>query len=289
MQWFFRQFARLPLSWLHALGIATGWLVYLTSSGYASRMRENISRSGLCASPDACRLLLHQAIGEAGKSVLELPAIWLRPYEDVLGLVRKAEGWDKVEMLARDGHGIIFLTPHLGCFEIVGPFIASHMPITILYRPPRLRWTETPMLAGRRRGQVSMAPTDLKGVKALLKALKRGQSAGILPDQVPGKGDGVWADFFGRPAYTMTLVQRLQHSTGAVIVLMFAERLPGGQGYDLWVEPLPEALPESAMEAARTLNAAVENLARRNPAQYLWSYNRYKAPRGSNGHGQSQP
>ena len=102
MQWFFRQFARLPLSWLHALGIVTGWLVFWTSSGYAARMRENISHSGLCASPDACRQLLHQAIGEAGKSVLELPAIWLRPYEDVLGLVRKAEGWDKVEALARD-------------------------------------------------------------------------------------------------------------------------------------------------------------------------------------------
>lgn len=289
MQWFFRQFARLPLSWLHALGIATGWLVYWSSSSYAARMRENISRSGLCASPDACRLLLHQAIGEAGKSVLELPAIWLRPYEDILRLVRKVEGWDKVEALAHEGRGILFLTPHLGCFEISSLFIASHMPITILYRPPKLRWTEPPMLAGRGRGQVRMAPTDLKGVKALLKALKHKQSAGILPDQVPGKGDGVWADFFGRPAYTMTLVQRLQQSTGAALVLVFAERLPGGRGYDLWFEPLAENLPQAAEQAARALNAAVEDLARRSPAQYLWSYNRYKAPRGSHGHGQSQP
>jgi KDO2-lipid IV(A) lauroyltransferase len=289
MHWFFRQFARLPLSWLHALGIATGWLVYWSSSSYAARMRENISRSGLCASPAACRPLLHAAIGEAGKSVLELPAVWLRPYEEVLKLVRKVEGWDKVEALAQEGRGILFLTPHLGCFEISSLFIASHMPITILYRPPKLRWTEPPMLAGRGRGQVSMAPTDLKGVKALLRALKHGQSAGIPPDQVPGKGDGVWADFFGRPAYTMTLVQRLQHSTGAALVLVFAERLPGGQGYDLWFEPLPEALPQDAAQAARTLNAAVEDLARRNPAQYLWSYNRYKAPKGSNSHGESQP
>ncbi|MFN3398154.1 MAG: lysophospholipid acyltransferase family protein [Sulfurimicrobium sp.] len=281
MQWFFRHFARLPLAWLHAFGIATGWLVYWSSPGYAARMRENIAHSGLCASPAACRQLLRQAIGEAGKSVLELPAIWLRPYEQVLQLVRRAEGLDKVKELAHEGHGILFLTPHLGCFEISSLFIANHMPITILYRPPKLRWTEPPMLAGRGRGQVSMAPTDLKGVKALLKALKHGQSAGILPDQVPGKGEGVWADFFGRPAYTMTLVQRLQHSTGAAIVLVFAERLPGGRGYDLWFEPLAEALPQDAAEAARAINAAVENLARRNPAQYLWSYNRYKAPKGS--------
>jgi len=281
MQWFFRQFARLPLAWLHALGIATGWLVYWSSFPYAARMRENLSRSGLCASPESCRQLLRQAIGEAGKSVLELPAVWLRPYDKVLQLVRQVEGWDKVEALARDGRGIIFLTPHLGCFEVSSLFIASHMPITILYRPPKLRWTEAPMLAGRGRGQVSMAPTDLKGVKALLKALKRGQSIGILPDQVPGKGEGVWADFFGRPAYTMTLVQRLQQSTGAAIVLVFAERLPLGLGYDLWFDPLLQDLPQEPEAAARTLNAAVEDLARRNPAQYLWSYNRYKTPKGA--------
>ncbi len=281
MQWFFRQFARLPLAWLHALGVATGWLIYWSSSSYAARMRENIVHSGLCDSSQACQPLLRQAIGEAGKSVLELPAVWLRPYQQVLQLVREVEGWEQVEALARAGRGIIFLTPHLGCFEISSLFIANHMPITILYRPPKLRWTEAPMLAGRGRGQVSMAPTDLKGVKALLKALKRGQSAGILPDQVPGKGDGVWADFFGRPAYTMTLVQRLQQSTHAAIVLVFAERLPQGMGYDLWFQPLAEDLPQDAALAARALNAAVEDLARRNPAQYLWSYNRYKAPKGS--------
>lgn len=281
MQWFFRHFARLPLAWLHTLGIATGWLVYWSSGSYAARMRDNISRSGLCATPEENRKLLHRAIGEAGKGVLELPAIWLRPYEKVLQLVRKAEGWGKVEELTRAGRGVLFLTPHLGCFEISSLFIASHMPITILYRPPKLRWTEPPMLAGRGRGQVSMAATDLKGVKALLKALKKGESAGILPDQVPGKGDGVWANFFTRPAYTMTLVQRLRQSTDAALVLVFAERLPGGQGYDLWFEPLVQDLPQDAAEAARILNTAVEDLVRRNPAQYLWSYNRYKAPKGA--------
>lgn len=281
MQWFFRQFARLPLSWLHALGIAVGWVVYRASPTYAARMRENIFRSGLCATPATCRELVTQAVGEAGKSILELPAIWLRPYEKVLQLVRETMGWEEVEAIARGGQGIIFLTPHLGCFEISSLFIARHLPLTILYRPPKLRWTEGPMLAGRGRGQVSMAPTDLKGVKALLKALKKGQCAGILPDQVPGKGDGAWADFFGRPAYTMTLVQRLQQSTGAAIVLVFAERLPRGLGYDLWFQPLPGTLPSDPAQAARALNAAVEDLARRNPAQYLWSYNRYKSPRSA--------
>jgi KDO2-lipid IV(A) lauroyltransferase len=281
MQWFFRQFARLPLSWLHALGIITGWLVYWSSPTYAARMRENIARSGLCASPADCRQLLHEAIAEAGKSVLELLAIWLRPYEAVLQLVRTCHGYEAIGELAAQKRGVIFLTPHLGCFEISSLYVAAEHPLTILYRPPKLGWLEPAMAGGRQRGKIELATTDLKGVKTLLKALKRGGMTGILPDQVPGKGEGVWADFFGRPAYTMTLLQRMQQSTGAAIILVFAERLPGGQGYELWFEPLQQDLPEDAKAAARTINAAVEDLIRRNPAQYLWSYNRYKAPKGS--------
>lgn len=281
MQWFFRQFARLPLGWIHALGIPLGWLVFWSSPGYAARMRENICASGLCGSPADCRRLLRQAIGEAGKSVLELTAVWLRPYQEVLQLAHRVEGWNQAMELARDGRGIMFLTPHVGCFEIFGPFLSSKGPVAILYRPSKLSWTETSIVAGRGRGQATLAPAGLKGVRTLLKSLKQGHFAAILPDQVPGFGDGVWADFLGRPAYTMTLVQRLQQATGAAIVLMYAERLPGGLGYDLRFDPVADDLPQDPAAAARTLNAMMESLIRRNPAQYLWSYNRYKEPRGS--------
>lgn len=277
----FAVLARLPLRWVHALGAVLGWLIYWSSRRYAARMWENLSRSGVCGSPDDCRAMLRRSIGEAGKSFLELIPVWGRPLPQALELVRECRGWDAAEAALAENRGIIFLTPHLGCFEIASLYIAARQPITILYRPPKLRWLTPLMAAGRQRGQVTLASTDLRGVRVLLKALKRGEAVGILPDQVPSKGDGAWADFFGRPAYTMTLAQRLQQATGAAIILVFAERLPRGKGYALQFERLPEALPADAAAAAHALNAAVEGLIRRNPAQYLWSYNRYKTPRGA--------
>jgi Kdo2-lipid IVA lauroyltransferase/acyltransferase len=272
--------AKLPLGWLHRLGALLGWLVYFASPRYAARLRENLEKSGVCIGPAGCRRLLRQAIAEAGKSGIELLAVWLRPEQEALQLMRQCHGWEHVEAALARGKGIIFLTPHLGCFEITSLYYAARHPITVLYRPPKLRWLQPLLEIGRRRGQVTLAPTDMSGVKALLKALKRGEAAGILPDQTPGNGEGVWAQFFGRPAYTMTLAARLARSTDAAVILVYAERLPHGEGFDLWLEPLPIGLPEQPAAAARFINAAIEMLIRKQPAQYLWSYNRYKIPRG---------
>ena len=270
---------KLPLRWLHRLGAWLGWLVYFASPSYAARLRENLKKSGVCLNPADYRTVLHQAIAEAGKGALELPAVWLRPEQDVLRLIRRCHGWEHVEAALKRGKGIIFLTPHLGCFEITSLNYAAYHPVTVLYRPPKLRWLQPLLEAGRRRGQVTLAPTDMRGVKALLKALRRGEAVGILPDQTPGNGEGVWAEFFGRPAYTMTLAARLARSTGATVILIYAERLARGEGFDVWQEPLPEGLPDRPEDAARFLNAAIEGLIRKQPAQYLWSYNRYKIPR----------
>ena len=132
------------------------------------------------------------------------------------------------------------------------------------------------MRAGRARGHISLATTDYAGVKKLLAALKRGEAIGVLPDQVPSQGDGAWADFFGRPAYTMTLIARLQQKTGAAIIFLYAQRLPWGRGYALRCLPPLAPLSENAAQAARQINAAVEEIVRVCPEQYLWSYNRYK-------------
>ena len=98
---------------------------------------------------------------------------------------------------------------------------------------------------------------------------------------MPGLGDGEWVDFFGRPAYTMTLVGRLQEASGAALVFCYAERLAGGQGFRLHMEPLAEPLPTDRRESARLVNAMVEKLVRECPEQYLWGYNRYKRPAGA--------
>jgi len=137
------------------------------------------------------------------------------------------------------------------------------MPITVLYRPPRLGWLEPLMREGRERPNVRLVPADLTGVRRVFAALRRGEAVGFLPDQVPGVGEGEWAEFFGRPAYTMTLAARLAERKGIACFLAYARRLPRGAGYSLVLRELPPPLPGET--ATRHLNRGLEALVRECP------------------------
>jgi KDO2-lipid IV(A) lauroyltransferase len=271
-----RPLAWLPLRWLHALGAAVGWLVYLLSARYAARLDENFRSSGLYRDPEHYRRLRRRAIAEAGKLLLEAPAIWLRPPQRVMRLFKAIHNAELIDRAREQGRGVVLLTPHLGCFEAAGLYFGQTLPLTILYRPPRLRALDALLRRGRCRGSVQLAATGVAGVRKLLRALRKAEAVGILPDQAPRFGEGAWAPFFGRPAFTMTLSSRLQRATGAAVFMVFAERLPRGAGYRLHIEPLSEGpLDEAA------LNRAVECAIRVRPEQYLWGYHRYKRPRGA--------
>lgn len=265
--------ARMPLAGLHFFGAGLGWLVYGLSPTYRRRLRDNLRASGLCADDAAFRHTRHAAVAEAGKGIAELCRVWFG--RDGIDAMVTCEDWGVVEAAQREGRGLMFLTPHLGCFEVSALYGARRLPLTVLYRPPKRAALEPLMLAGRSRTSAKLAPATLQGVRQLLKALKRGEAVGILPDQAPGVGEGEWAPFFGRPAYTMTLAGRLQASTGAAVVMAFAERLAGGAGYRLHLQRVDGPLTPAA------LNRAVEDVIRRCPAQYLWGYNRYKVPAGA--------
>jgi KDO2-lipid IV(A) lauroyltransferase len=260
------------------LGALCGWIVYLLVPRYRRCLSINLRAAGFTEN-----VLRRQAVAEAGKGLLELPAIWLRPHATVAAWVVQVTGWDLVEAALARRRGIIFLTPHLGCFEITAQYYAyrapAHAPLTALYRPPKKKAVEPLMLAGRDRPNLRLASADLKGVRVVLRALKQGESIGILPDQAPGVGEGEWAEFFGRPAYTMTLAGRLAEASGAQVILAYAERLPRGRGYHLHLAPMPA--PLAGELPSRTLNRALEGLIRLCPAQYVWGYNRYKAPAGA--------
>jgi KDO2-lipid IV(A) lauroyltransferase len=272
--------ARLPLPVLHAIGIVLGWLIYWAPGRHSGRLRSNLFESGLCAPGADCRRLLRQTIGESGKAVVELLPVWLRPYDKVLKLVKGRSGWQHLDAARAAGKGIILIGPHIGCFEIINLYYAGQHPFTAMYKPPRKQMLAELMLAGRQRGQAKLVPTDLSGVRAQLAALKRREAIGILPDQVATGGDGVWAPFFGRLAYTPTLVASLQRKTGAAAFFIAAERLSWGRGYHLHVFPLETPLPEDKIAAATLVNQGVEEVVRRFPTQYLWSYNRHKRPGG---------
>lgn len=273
----FRLLAAMPLRVLHLLGALLGRLTYALSRPYAARTRENLRQAKVAKDERDFANLLVQSVSEAGKGIVELPWVWLRSQQQVCATVKRCTGWEHMEAAHARGKGIILLTPHWGCFEVVGLYVGQYLPLTCLYRSPKQDWLEKIMRNGRERGLARLATADISGVRVLFKALKRGEAIGLLPDQVPSKGEGEWVDFFGRPAYTMTLSGRLAQTSGATVLLSFAERLPKGEGYALRFEPLPldHSLPIPAQ-----INAALERVIAISPAQYLWSYNRYKVPSG---------
>lgn len=269
-------------AWLGARTLATqariGALLgrlMLLSGGMRNRLRENLTQAGY-----AGRVSLAQAATGIGRMAIETAGLWRTADDAVLARVKIVDGWDAV-LAARDaGRGVIFLTPHLGTFEVVSLFIGSQLPITVMFRPPRVAWAEPMMRAGRDRMQIRSEPAEMSGIRAMLKALRRGETVGLLPDQVPdpGKGgDGAWADLFGRPAYTMTLAQKFARTTGALVVMVTSVRLPQAAGYRLVFTPLAP-FSDDAATSARELNAAVEAAIALAPDQYLWSYNRFKVP-----------
>ena len=279
----FRWLSRRPLWFLHMLGGAIGWLTFLASPTYRRRFRENVAQAGI-APRDA-----RPAIAEAGRLVVEMPFLWLRPADEP---IRPRLDWEGEALLVdalERGKGIVLLTPHMGSFEVTAQacaqsFSAEYGPITVLYRPARKPWLRAIMDGSRARPGVATAPATLAGVRQMIRALRRGEAVGLLPDQVPPDGMGVWVPYFGKPAYTMTLAARLVQQTGAVPLLIWGERLARGAGYTVRVSALDEALSageNSQAESAAVINRAMERLIRQRPQQYLWGYHRYKQPRAN--------
>ncbi len=274
----FSLLARLPLGLLQACGVVAGWLTYALSPTYRRRLRSNLEQA---LGPDQAARLWKQAVGEIGKQALELPWMLLRPQSDLVARVVRVSGWEHVEAAEAAGGGILFITPHLGCFEITAQYFSTHKPITVLYRAPKKAVLQPVINAGRSRGNMHIAPADVGGVRRLIKALRAREAVGMLPDQVPGSGEGAWLPFFGRPAYTMTLAARLSEVAGVTTIFAWAERLPGGRGFHLHLRPALHPLEGDTETRATAINQELEAQIRENPAQYLWGYNRYKRPSGA--------
>jgi Kdo2-lipid IVA lauroyltransferase/acyltransferase len=274
LRFFLGAAAHLPLAALHAFGAALGWAIYGLSPAYRAQLRGNLAQAGL---DDAA--VRRTAIASAGRMLAELPAMWFRSHEATAALVRNVVGAeDALAALARK-EPLLLLTPHMGCFEVTAQYAARLTTMTVLYRPPKIAALEPLMQEGRGRPGIRLVPADVTGVREVFSALKRGEAVGFLPDQVPGEGEGEWADFFGRPAYTMTLAAKLAERPGVRCFLAFGRRLPHGAGYEIVLRPLPQKL--AGESATRRMNRALEDLIRECPGQYLWSYNRYKTPKGA--------
>lgn len=269
--YFVRLLAYLPLAWLQALGRALGLFIYMFPGRYRRRLRANARQAGYPGARFARR-----AAAESGAMILEMPKLWWRS-ADCLARTHSDEE-DIARAAIAEGRGILYLTPHLGCFEITARYMAKYGRTTVMFRPSRSRLLDPIVESARDMENMRTVPANLQGVRAFVRALKRGEAIGMLPDQVPREGDGIWLPFFGRQALTMTLAARLALQTHSPILLGAGERLPHGRGWRMHYLRIPEPFPETVEALTAAINVAMETLIRRIPEQYLWSYNRYKWP-----------
>jgi len=267
--------AALPLAALQIIGAIMGTLVYVGSKQYRSLFRpqyENV------VSTRKLPFKLWVAIRASGMLFSDSLWIWRNP-QKALKLV-EVQDWDLVESAISEGHGLVMLTPHLGGFEIIPRVLAQHFPATILYRPSRQEWLNEVVEEGRAYPNMHFVPTKLNGVRQMSRALTRGEAIGILPDQVPSGGEGVWVPFFGRLAYTTPLPARLANRNHTPIVMFTAKRKGIGKGWLMQATRLTP-LSEDANVAAAQINIAIESAVLIAPEQFIWSYNRYKHPAGA--------
>ncbi len=221
--------------------------------------------------------LARSSLRQTGRTAMELGFVWYASIDRIMARIRRVEGESLMrDMLAR-GQGLIVLTPHLGSWELYGLWISCHAPITCLYRPPRLRAFEKTLIRARGRAGTRLAPTTPRGIMELMKTLKAGEIAGILPDQQPNRENGVFAPFFGQPALTMTLVGRLASRTGAPVICGYARRLPRGRGFDIIFRHVEDGVDsDDPQTAATALNRTVERCILDEIDQYQWGYKRFR-------------
>ncbi len=268
-----RVFAKLPLPVVHSIGRMIGRLLYALPGRYRQHLLENAAQAGF-ATPAFAR----QAAAETGAMMSELAHVWFRSSTCMARVT--CDDFEVIEQALAERRGLIMLTPHLGCFELAARYAAERIPFTIMFRPHRKAFLRDVLETVRDTSNLKAVPANSQGVRAFVRALRQGEAVGLLPDQAP-KGDGVWAPFFGRMAYTITLPGKLAAQTGAPLIIAAGERLPGGRGWRMHVKRLQGPLPETAEAQAAWINAEMEEMVKRFPQQYLWGYNRYKVPAGA--------
>lgn len=273
-------FSWMPYWMVQWLGVAIGMLLYWLPSGSKSIVKKNIAAVYPNLDRSEQDHLVKQVLIESSKTTVEFGPVWCWNQDKLNGLVKEVEGQALVDEALAKNKGVIFLAPHMGNWEMIVPVISSLYASTFLYRPPNVPSVESFMVDARSRFGAKLAPTDVRGVRTLIKALKNSEVIGILPDQDPGASGGVYAPFCQRPARTMTLVSKLIQKTDCAVVFMVVKRLANGEGFAVHYLPADAAklASKDELEATTALNQGVEACIELATEQYLWAYKRYRKP-----------
>jgi KDO2-lipid IV(A) lauroyltransferase len=269
-------FTRLPWSWLRAFANGLSWL-WIRLNARESRVTRRNLELAYPELSDAERAVLHRnVLRSTALQAIETLRLWTQPRDRNLARLTERHGEALYDAALAAGKGVIVAAPHYGNWELLNQWLASRGPIAIVYKAPDEEVGDAFLQLVRGGDNVQQVRAEGPAVRQLFKVLKDGGATGILPDQQPKAGDGVFAPFFGVEALTMTLVNRLAERTGATVLYGWCERIGPGMEFALHIEATPPGVADpDPRTAASVLNAGIERIARRDPAQYQWTYKRY--------------
>lgn len=269
--------ANFSLKTSHLIGSLIGYIVYLTPNKLKYSTETNIRLCFPRLTAQEQKQLVRQSLIETGKTLTEASQIWQWDKNRLYNMITRVHGEDIIEKALAKNNGVIIAFPHLGTWELLSLYCSSKYPMTTLYRKPRMQQLDSIVKKGRESQGAKLVPTDHHGVRAMFKALQHNEIIGILPDQEPGSGNGVFAPFFGIPAYSMTLVSRLARKTNAEVIVGYAKRLPDSTGFEIFFTPAPAGIHSASLEDSVTyLNTGIEKCILETPEQYQWSYKRFR-------------
>ena len=278
----------LPWPWLRRLADTLAWLWRRVDARESKVARRNLELAYPELLPSQREELHRRILRTTARQALETLRFWTRPPTGNLARLRERPGQDLYDAALASGRGLIVAAPHFGNWELLNQWLSSRGPIAIVYAPPESAVGDAFLQRVRSADNIRQVRAEGPAVRQLWKVLKDGGAVGILPDQQPKQGDGEFAPFFDVQALTMTLVSRLAERTGATVLFAWCERTGADLEFALHVEPAPEGIADPDPVLATTaLNGMIERIARRDPAQYQWTYKRYTLrPPGS---GESNP
>ena len=269
---------RLPWPWLRGLADLLAWTWCRLDARESKVARRNLELAYPELLPSQRDELHRRILRTTARQAFETLRFWTRPPGDNLARLRERHGEAMYDAALASGKGVIVVAPHFGNWELLNQWLSSRGPIAIVYNPPDSRVGDAFLLRVRGGDNIRQVRAEGPAVRQLWKVLKEGGAVGILPDQQPKRGDGEFAPFFGVQALTMTLVSRLAERTGATVLFAWCERTGADLEFVLRVEPAPDGIADpDPVAAATVLNAMIERIARRDPAQYQWTYKRYGA------------
>lgn len=278
----------LPLPLLRALGHLIGTTLWLSRSRMWLVTLENIERCYPALDSHRQILLARESLRETGKTITETTYAWTQPVDRLIALIQKVEGQSNVDAALAFGKGVIFVIPHLGNWEVINHFLGRHYGLTHMYQPNRNKRLNKFIQQRRERTGTRFVRTDRSGIKAQLNVLKNGGCIGAMPDQEPLIHTGEFAPFFGIDALTNELAARFS-KTDAKLFIAVCER--SSVGFNIRFDPIDadpinaaptdtapvaSVRPTNSLSTLARINDAIENSVRLKPAQYLWSYKRFR-------------